>query len=201
LRAFVEEFWSQKDPAAQVLDTQYFDFVWKTLAGHPAIRIGTIPEGAVDVVIAPQNSTKRLSTNNDKLPRRESQLNDDATYGEDETRDSSLHPISSASTRKLDDLIAEHGTTLRIAVSSDVVLSSITGTHVRVSLLMGLTSVCGSLMVTQPTKLTPMAYTCLQFISRGREKGITVVKLGIKTGYDQKACFYFVKVLSELNLV
>jgi len=46
-----------------------------------------------------------------------------------------------------------------------------------------------------------MVYTCLQFISREREKGITVVQIGARTGYDQKACFYLVKVLLELNLV
>ena len=46
-----------------------------------------------------------------------------------------------------------------------------------------------------------MVYTALQFITRGREHGITTVNLGKKTGYDQKSCFYLIKQLLELELV
>lgn len=46
-----------------------------------------------------------------------------------------------------------------------------------------------------------MVYTALQFITRGRETGITVVELGRNTKYDQKSCFYLVKQLIELNLM
>lgn len=46
-----------------------------------------------------------------------------------------------------------------------------------------------------------MVYTALQFITRGREHGITTVDLGKKTGYDQKSCFYLIKQLLELELV
>ena len=46
-----------------------------------------------------------------------------------------------------------------------------------------------------------MVYTALQFITRGREHGISTVDLGKKTGYDQKACFYLIKQLLELELV
>jgi transcription factor C subunit 3 len=46
-----------------------------------------------------------------------------------------------------------------------------------------------------------MVYTALQLITRGREKGISVVELGKKTGYDQKTCFYLVKQLESLDLV
>ncbi len=53
----------------------------------------------------------------------------------------------------------------------------------------------------QPPKLTPMVYTALQFITRGREHGISTVDLGKKTGYDQKTCFYLIKQLLELELV
>ncbi|EEB92638.1 hypothetical protein MPER_08822, partial [Moniliophthora perniciosa FA553] len=41
----------------------------------------------------------------------------------------------------------------------------------------------------------------LRVITRGRDKGVTVVHLGNVTGYDQKTCFYLVKQLVELNLV
>lgn len=53
----------------------------------------------------------------------------------------------------------------------------------------------------QPPKLTPMVYTALQFIARGREHGISTVDLGKKTGYDQKTCYYLIKQLLELELV
>jgi len=46
-----------------------------------------------------------------------------------------------------------------------------------------------------------MVYTALQFITRGREEGISTVDLGKKTGYDQKTCFYLIKQLLELELV
>ena len=46
-----------------------------------------------------------------------------------------------------------------------------------------------------------MVYTALQLITRGREHGISTVDLGKKTGYDQKACFYLIKQLLELELV
>jgi hypothetical protein len=46
-----------------------------------------------------------------------------------------------------------------------------------------------------------MVYTALQFITRGRECGLTVVDLGRKSKYDQKTCFYLIKQLIDLDLV
>lgn len=46
-----------------------------------------------------------------------------------------------------------------------------------------------------------MAYTALQFITRGRENGITMVELSIFTGYNSQTAFYLIKVLAELGLV
>jgi oxalate---CoA ligase len=46
-----------------------------------------------------------------------------------------------------------------------------------------------------------MVYTALQFITRAREDGISVVDLGKKSSYDQKTCFYLIKILLELDLV
>jgi len=46
-----------------------------------------------------------------------------------------------------------------------------------------------------------MVYTALQIITRGRDNGVSVVELGQQTKYDQKACFYLVKQLTELDLV
>ena len=46
-----------------------------------------------------------------------------------------------------------------------------------------------------------MIYSGLQIITRGRERGISVLDLGRKSGYDQKTCFYIIKQLVELDLV
>lgn len=46
-----------------------------------------------------------------------------------------------------------------------------------------------------------MIYTGLQIITRGRERGVSVLDLGKQSGYDQKTCFYILKQLVELDLV
>ena len=46
-----------------------------------------------------------------------------------------------------------------------------------------------------------MIYTGLQIITRSRERGISVLDFGKKSGYDQKTCFYIIKQLVDLNLV
>jgi oxalate---CoA ligase len=55
--------------------------------------------------------------------------------------------------------------------------------------------------------MTPMVYSALQIITRGRESGVTMVELGQRTVYDgkncydQKTCFYLVSKLMDQNLV
>ena len=49
--------------------------------------------------------------------------------------------------------------------------------------------------------MSPVVYTALQIITRGRDTGVTVVELGKQSGYDQKTCFYLVRQLTELDLV
>ena len=46
-----------------------------------------------------------------------------------------------------------------------------------------------------------MIYTALQIVTRGRERGVSVLDLGKKSGYDQKTCFYLIKQLVEIGLV
>ncbi|KAL0572575.1 hypothetical protein V5O48_009395 [Marasmius crinis-equi] len=94
-----------------------------------------------------------------------------------------LNIVPDAKIRPLAELQTEYGDKLRIACDPDAIYASITGSHIRFS------------------KLSPMVYSALQIITRGREKGVTVVDLGTRSGYDQKTCFYLVKQLLELNLV
>jgi hypothetical protein len=49
--------------------------------------------------------------------------------------------------------------------------------------------------------MTPMVYTVLQLVTRGREKGISTVALGKTTGYDQKTIHYLIAQLIKLDLV
>ncbi|KAF9229607.1 hypothetical protein BS17DRAFT_743885 [Gyrodon lividus] len=95
----------------------------------------------------------------------------------------SLLLVENARKRSLEDLKCQYGGDLRIAVDPETSFSAITGSHIR------------------PPKLSPMVYTALQLITRGREEGITTVELGRKTKYDQKTCFYLIKQLIELGLI
>ncbi|KAH9486640.1 Transcription factor tau subunit sfc3 [Psilocybe cubensis] len=105
--------------------------------------------------------------------------------GEDhvEQQPPQLDPISEPKTTSLDTLQHAYGDRLRIAVEPDSIFAAITGSHIRSS------------------KMSPMVYSALQIITRGRDSGVTVVDLGKQSGYDQKTCFYLVRQLTELELV
>lgn len=91
--------------------------------------------------------------------------------------------IDDAICTPLPDLRERYHDDLRIAIHPESVLVAISGTHIR------------------SPKLSPMVYSALQLIARGREEGLSVTALGQTSGYDQKTCFYLVKQLTELDLV
>ncbi|KAF8203137.1 hypothetical protein BJ912DRAFT_1018924 [Pholiota molesta] len=94
-----------------------------------------------------------------------------------------LQPIPEPKTTSLDVLRQAYGDRLRLAVEPDAIFAAITGSHIRSS------------------KMSPMVYSALQIVTRGRDAGVTVVDLGKLSGYDQKTCFYLVRQLTELGLV
>ncbi|KAF8912964.1 hypothetical protein CPB84DRAFT_1670756 [Gymnopilus junonius] len=100
-----------------------------------------------------------------------------------ELRPPKLDPIPEPKTAALDMLRTTYGGRLRLAVETDAIFEAITGSHIRSS------------------KMSPMVYSALQIITRGRDDGITVVELGRRSGYDQKTCFYLVRQLTGLGLV
>ncbi|KAK0198496.1 hypothetical protein F5146DRAFT_1158718 [Armillaria mellea] len=100
-----------------------------------------------------------------------------------ETRPAQLATIPDARSRSLEDLIKEYGDDLRIAVDPDSIYAAVTGSHIRFP------------------KMSPMVYSALQIITRGRDNGVSVVELGQRSKYDQKTCFYLVRQLTELDLV
>ncbi|KAH6916823.1 hypothetical protein BKA70DRAFT_313865 [Coprinopsis sp. MPI-PUGE-AT-0042] len=100
-----------------------------------------------------------------------------------ETAPARLEAIPDSRTTPLDQLKELYGDRLRIAVDSDAIFAAVTGSHIRTS------------------RMSPMVYTALQIITRGRDDGVTVVQLGQKSKYDQKTCFYLVRQLTEMDLV
>ncbi|KAJ7462797.1 hypothetical protein B0H11DRAFT_2054384 [Mycena galericulata] len=94
-----------------------------------------------------------------------------------------LDLVPDAKDRSLNDLIAQYGDKLRLAADPEATYAAITGTHIRFP------------------KMSPMVYSALQIITRGRDAGVTVVELGQKSKYDQKTCFYLVRQLTELDLI
>ncbi|KAG1730414.1 uncharacterized protein EDB91DRAFT_786767 [Suillus paluster] len=170
LRDFIVGFHSHDATHPQVVDDVFCAFVWSIVVQQPTVRVGTVPAGvSSEVYIAPQTSAKRKA----------------AAKGEVlvEEAPPSLTLVENARARSLEDLKAEYGEDLRIAVDPETSFAAITGSHIRSS------------------KLSPMVYSALQLITRGREEGITTVELGRKTKYDQKTCFYVIKQLLELGLI
>ncbi|KAJ7071454.1 hypothetical protein C8F01DRAFT_1110582 [Mycena amicta] len=100
-----------------------------------------------------------------------------------QTAPPTLDIVPDAKTLSLDQLKDQYADQLRIATNPDTTYAALTGTHIRFP------------------KMSPMVYTALQIITRGRETGVTVVELGQRSTYDQKTCFYLVKQLTELDLI
>lgn len=100
-----------------------------------------------------------------------------------ETQPAQLEPIPNAKATPLEDLVKVYGDRLRIAVEPQAIFAAITGSHIRSS------------------RMSPMVYSALQIITRGRDEGVTVVQLGQRSKYDQKTCFYLIKQLTEMDLV
>lgn len=127
------------------------------------------------------------------------------TSAEDKAENTSvtiLELIPEAKISPLTDLVQKYGDKLRIAVDPETSFAAITGSHIRVSgkYLQSSSRIILNFIL-QPSKLSPMVYAALQFITRARESGISVTDLGKKTNYDQKTCFYLVQQLLSLDLV
>ncbi|KAI0935940.1 hypothetical protein AcV5_004217 [Taiwanofungus camphoratus] len=173
LHDFIDGFYKHNSSThCQNIDDAFCAFVWAVIVQQPGIRVGIVPPGAAaEVYIAPQVSAKKKAK----------------AKGEEIVEDfgpaTALKTIPDATIRSLEELRQEYGGGLRIAVDPETTFAAITGSHIR------------------PSKLTPMVYTALQLITRGREQGISVLDLGKKSGYDQKTCFYLIKQLVDLDLV
>ena len=191
LHDFITEFYAHSG-AEQTVDEAYCAFVWSVVVQHPEVRVGVAPEGGLEVYIAPQAAKVVQRRQKGKATEEVEQNNEVAQ----------LELVEDAALRSLDDLKQEYGDKLRIAVDPERSLVAITGSHIKVrpSKLMQLCSEY-SWDIAQSSKMTPMVYTALQLISRGREAGLSAVDLSKKTGYDAKTCHYLVQKLIELNMM
>jgi hypothetical protein len=114
LRDFVTSY--NPDSHQQFVDDAYFAFVWSLIVSQPTVRVGTVPDGATEVYVAPQQSQKR------KLKEK------------DQPGDvlSSLTLLPDARSRTLEDLQLQYGEALRVAVDAETSFAAITGSHIRV---------------------------------------------------------------------
>lgn len=111
----------------QTVDDSFCAFVWSVIAQQPTVRVGTIPPGAAtEVYIAPQTSARRKAE-----AKGEEVVEEDAPV---------LDVLPDATNRSLDDLKREYGDGLRIAVDPATSFAAITGSHLRVSRLILLSS-------------------------------------------------------------
>ncbi|KAM5532192.1 hypothetical protein V8D89_014148 [Ganoderma adspersum] len=177
LRDFISDFYSSSSPGrvqGQKVDDAFCAFVWSAIVQQPGVRVGTLPPGSsTDVYIAPQASAIKKAK----------AKGEDTTAAEEPAAATGLDIVDDAAIRPLEDLREQHGDALRVAVDPETTFAALTGSHIR------------------PSRLTPMIYTGLQIITRGREHGVSVLDLGKQSGYDQKTCFYILKQLVDLDLV
>lgn len=105
---------------SQTVDDSFCAFVWSVVAQQPTVRVGIVPPGsATEVYIAQQTSAKRKA-----VAKGEEVVEGDTP---------ALHLLPNATDRSLDDLKAEYGDGLRIAVDPATSFAAITGSHLRVS--------------------------------------------------------------------
>ncbi|KIK71368.1 hypothetical protein GYMLUDRAFT_90342 [Collybiopsis luxurians FD-317 M1] len=172
LADFIKDFYTHSTKSInQKIDDAFCAFVWSLVVQQPTVLVGTIPPGITSEVWIAPQVSAKR-----KASARGQEL-------DIPTQPPALDLVRDAKSRPLAELQSEYGNRLRIAGDRDAIYAAITGTHIRFP------------------KMSPMVYTALQIITRGRYDGVTVVKLGQETKYDQKTCFYLVKQLTDLNLV
>jgi hypothetical protein len=120
LRDFIVSFYANNTGQhVQVIDDAFCAFVWDIVVQQPTVRVGTVPSGAAaEVYIAPQASAKKKAK----------------AKGEDHLEEAPpvLDLVPDANVKTLDQLKAEYGERLRIAVDPETSFVAITGSHLRV---------------------------------------------------------------------
>ena len=116
MRDFISDY-HERTNTPQNVDDAYCAFVWSVVAQQPEVRIGTILQGAPERHIVTQLSK----------PNKSKKKND-----KEEATPYPLDIIPDAALKSLDELNAEYGDTLRIAVNPERSFVALTGSHIRV---------------------------------------------------------------------
>jgi hypothetical protein len=119
LRDFIVGFYTIDATHPQTVDDSFCAFIWSLIVQQPTVRVGTIPpDAATEVYIATQTSAKKKAE----------------AKGEEIVVEhaSTLDVVADAASRSLEDLKAQYGDGLRIAVDPDTSFAAITGSHLRV---------------------------------------------------------------------
>ena len=107
------------------MDDAYCAFIWSVVVQQPDVRVGIAPEGAPEVYVAPQQSKTPASAKKGKKKA-------DDEDGDEGAAPTSLVPVPDAPLKTLEELKAQHGDKLRIAVDPERSFVAITGSHIRV---------------------------------------------------------------------
>lgn len=125
LRDFIQGFYAHGG-ATQNVDDAYCAFVWSVVVQQPEVRVGIAPAGVPEVYIAPQQS--KVGPANKSHNKKKG----DASAADDPSTAVSLDIVADATLRSLEELKAEYGDALRIAVDPQRSFVAITGSHIRV---------------------------------------------------------------------
>jgi len=119
LEDFINEFYHKN--VAQTVDDGYCAFVWSVIVQEPTVRVGVLPPGEhTEVYVALQRSAQK------KAKKKGEEVVEDPV--------AALSIVPDATMRGLDQLKAEYGDSLRIAVDPETSFAAITGSHIRVCL-------------------------------------------------------------------
>ncbi|GAA5904464.1 hypothetical protein JCM8208_004200 [Rhodotorula glutinis] len=205
LAAFIADFYARSSSSSsggtaleQLVDDSFVSFVWDALVAEPDVRIGVlsaipVPADEVEPQAGPSSAAASPAPGAD---------NDDNADDNKPTKGKGKAKAKSKAQRQpagpthdlriLDDneralgrdaLQDLYGAALRIVASEETARVAITGSHARIS------------------SITPIVYTVLQHVSRGRTSGVTAVRISKDLGIDPKSVFHYIKVPQSLGIV
>ncbi|SCV73019.1 BQ2448_6944 [Microbotryum intermedium] len=159
--------------ARQVIDDAFVSYVWSVLTAQEDVHVGVLENVAET---APQLAPVQAASTSSSPKKKGKAKIEDAPP-------THVMRYLDNTTLSRDELIERHGSDLRIVVGAETAWLAITGSS------------------TRPTSLTAPVYSLLQYVSRGRGDGATVVTIGKHIGFDQKSAFHFVRVAVQLGVV
>ncbi|GAA6046816.1 hypothetical protein JCM3770_005657 [Rhodotorula araucariae] len=199
LAHFIADFYARTASSSatlQLVDDAFLAFVWDTLLAEPDVRVGVLtavtaatpnsegtPEAGPSTAAAGDADADSEGQRGDKpskAPRaKRRKIERKAQVATHEMRilghEERAEGCSALQTR--------YGSDLRILVSEETAWVAITGSHTRIS------------------SITPLVYTVMQHVSRGREMGTTAVRISKDLGIDPKSVFHYIKAPQQLGIV